>query len=100
MFNVDADADADDLISNDMIDTILSTLNNFKNIDTIVPELMIQNKDGLYDSLPCFDRSKNLYTGFECLNNSIAGWQISGIMCTKKNIFLKSYNQYHQFNPE
>ncbi|WP_163122642.1 glycosyltransferase family 2 protein [Acinetobacter portensis] len=92
--------DADDLISNDMIDTILSTLNNFKNIDTIVPEVMIQNKDGSYNPLPCFDCSINVYTGFECLKNSIAGWKISGLMCTKKNIFLKSYNQYHQFNPE
>jgi glycosyltransferase involved in cell wall biosynthesis len=90
--------DADDFISNDMVDNILSTLNNFNNLDTIVPEVMMQNKNGDYDPLPCFDRSTNIYTGFECLKNSIAGWKISGFMCTKKNIYLKSYNQYHQFN--
>ena len=90
--------DADDLISNDMVDTILSTLNYFNNIDTIVPELMIQKQDKSYDPLPCFDHSRNIYTGFECLKNTIGSWKISGIMCTKKEIYLKSYNQYHQFN--
>ena len=65
--------DADDLISYDMVHTILSTLNNFNNIDTIVPEVMMQNKNGDYDPLPCFDRSTNIYTGFDCLKNSIVG---------------------------
>ena len=89
--------DCDDSISNDMINNIINVIKNSK-VDTIVFDVMMQDKSGKYEALPCFDESRNIYNGFECLENSIGGWKISGLMCTKKNIFLKSYDLYHTLN--
>lgn len=91
--------DCDDAISKNMIENILKVIYTSESkIDTIIFDVLMQEENNKYKPLCYFDNKRNLFTGLECLENSIGGWKVSGLMCSKKDIFLKSYELYYNLN--
>lgn len=91
--------DCDDYLSNNTILEIQNLINEQnKNIDIIIYDLMIQDQKGVFTQFPFFDINRTQLKGSECLKYTFGDWQVSGIMCAKKEVFLKSYQTYFNFN--
>lgn len=90
--------DADDYITADFIEKINTDI-KLNSSDISLPDFQIQQKDGNYNLLHYPDDKKQ-FTGLECLKYSLGKWLVPGIMCAKKEIFIKSYELYKQYNPQ
>lgn len=90
--------DADDHITPDLIEKTEADI-NVNHSDISLPDFQIQQKDGSFNLLHYPD-NKEQFTGIECLRYTLGKWLVPGIMCVKKEIFIKSYELYKQYNPQ
>lgn len=88
--------DCDDIASEDYIATTESSLINDPDIS--LPKLQFQQKDNSFTDFVFFD-DRQQYSGLESLEYSLGRWKVHGVMCAKKELFLKSYNTYRLHNP-
>ena len=89
--------DCDDKISSNYIELTLEAINNFPNVDILMPNMKIESQNGYID-FPFYSLKKTL-TGDECLEHSLGEWRVHGVTCSKKELFLKSYSKYKEYNP-
>lgn len=89
--------DCDDKISSSYIELTLEAINNFPNVDILMPNMKIESQNGYID-FPFYSLKKTL-TGDECLEHSLGEWRVHGVTCSKKELFLKSYSKYKEYNP-
>ena len=88
--------DCDDLISSETIRNLDKEI-MLEEIDIYLPLFKIQKKDNSYQTL---DNSHlhNIISGKVALQNTLGKWLVPGVMCAKKEIFLKSYELYEEYN--
>lgn len=89
--------DCDDKISTDFIEEIYKIIEKYNDVDIILPDLKIQSKDGKYNDFSFYTNDIFLKPS-DCVINSIDGWKVHGCFVCRKNIFLKSYNEYYYYN--
>ncbi len=89
--------DADDHLSPDAIEATEKTLLN--NPDISLPQFKIEQGDGSYTLLQYPD-NKMLFSGIEALGYTLGKWEVPGVMCVRREIFLKSYELYQKYNPQ
>lgn len=87
--------DCDDIASIDYISATESSLTH--NPDISLPKLQFQQKDNSFTDFVFFD-DRPQYSGLESLEYSLGRWKVHGVMCAKKELFLKSYNTYRLYN--
>lgn len=90
--------DCDDRISENTIDTHINSIVKEKDVDIIMPDVFIEGDNGYKKFI--FYNQKVIYSGLECLENSLGKWKVHGWVCVKKSIFEKSYNEYKKYNSE
>lgn len=88
--------DCDDTLSSDAIENGLASLEQY-NADISMFNLIIIKQDGGESEFQLFSK-KDIYTGMECLYNSLGGWKVHGFMLCKKSIYLNCYKAYYQYN--
>lgn len=88
--------DCDDLLSKNTVELHLKTIDENNDIDILLPQAMIESAIG-YKKLPFYNDAKML-TGEECLQNSLGYWGVHGWACIKREIFIKSYSIYNEYN--
>lgn len=89
--------DCDDRISPDAIKLHYRTIAKYSP-DIIMPKMKIQQKDNSYRDFQFFD-DQICHDGLICLEQSLYHWKTHGCVCAKRDIFLKSYEIYRQYNP-
>lgn len=89
--------DCDDKISSNYIELTLEAISNFPGVDILMPDMEMELKNS-YINFPFYSLKKTL-TGNECLEHSLGGWRVHGVTCSKKELFLKSYFKYKEYNP-
>lgn len=89
--------DMDDLLSMDTIAKTKKSIRQYQ-CDISLPNFEIQQRDGLYKTLEYPD-NRISYSGLEALEYTLGKWQIPGVMCAKKEIFIQSYKLYKSYNP-
>lgn len=89
--------DMDDLLSMDTIAKTKESIRQYQ-CDISLPNFEIQQRDGLYKTLEYPDNRMS-YSGLEALEYTLGKWQVPGVMCAKKEIFIKSYELYKSYNP-
>lgn len=90
--------DCDDRISENTIDTHMNSILKEKDVDIIMPDVLIEGDNGYKKFI--FYNQKVIYSGLECLEHSLGKWGVHGWICAKKSIFEKSYNEYKKYNSE
>lgn len=91
--------DCDDRLSVDAIEEVYSKYKANVDVDIIIPNMLIQGESGEWDELKIYTDSLKL-DPMECVKNTLDGWLIHGCFTIKKEIFLKSYKDYSEFNPQ
>lgn len=89
--------DCDDMLSDDMVEAVYSQYESHVDADIFVPTMCIQNKNQDWSELIIYTNELSLIPE-ECVKNSLDGWKIHGCCTFKKEIFLKSYKDYEEFN--
>lgn len=89
--------DCDDKISDDLVNEIYKIHELHRDVDIILPELMIQSKDLSWEKLK-FYTEESILKSRDCVKYSLDGWHIHGCYAIRKEIFQRSYEQYRQFN--
>uniref|UniRef100_UPI002631E2CA glycosyltransferase family 2 protein n=1 Tax=Clostridium sp. TaxID=1506 RepID=UPI002631E2CA len=92
--------DCDDIISENAILELLAPFNN-KSIDAALFDLKVESisKNGQIKINNTYYFSENKYlTGKDCFINSLNGWKIHNLICTKKSIFLEANKIYRSYN--
>lgn len=89
--------DCDDSIAKNYVEKIISIIKSNSNVDMIIPNMKVQNADGTWHDFVFYTEDLILQNS-EAIKNTFAGWKIHGIMCIKREIFLKSYEVYYKFN--
>lgn len=89
--------DCDDKISDDLINEIYKTYELHRDVDIILPELMIQSENLSWQNLK-FYTDESILKSRDCVKYSLDGWQVHGCYAIKKEIFQRSYEQYREFN--
>lgn len=89
--------DCDDLLSNNLVEEIYNSQQDYKDADIFIPNLKYQSKDRKWNDFSFFNNDQFL-DPLESLINSLDGWGIHGCFAIKRNIFLKSYNDYKNYN--
>lgn len=89
--------DCDDSISPNYVEEMYNVYHKYENIDVLIPDLKIEYKDGWQEFL-IYSNSEKL-DPVECLKNSLGGWRVHGCLCVKKDIILKGYRAYDEYNP-
>lgn len=89
--------DCDDLLSNNLVEEIYNSHQYYKDADIFIPNLKYQSKDRKWNDFSFFNNDQFL-DPLESLINSLDGWRIHGCFAIKRNIFLKSYNDYKNYN--
>lgn len=88
--------DADDRYSQNMISQIEKAI--LENPDIILPDMQIEDGEGNFTAFTFFKDEVQL-NAKECLINSLGEWEVHGCICVKRDLFLKSYQLYQQYNP-
>lgn len=91
--------DCDDVISEDYISEFFRIVNNDNNVDIVIPNVKIQNEDMDFVDFVFYSDATYL-SSEDCLLNSLCGWKVHGWFICKKEIFIKSYQDYEKFNRE
>lgn len=91
--------DCDDSISDDYIECFYKTYLTHRDADIIFPNALIQNEDKSWNEFK-FYSDDIILKPIECVKNCLYGWKIHGWFCARKDIFLKSYEDYERFNPK
>ena len=89
--------DCDDILSNDMVDEVYKIYNENQDVDIIMPNMSIQKKNKEWYKFIFYTRDEVLSSS-DCLLASIDGWQVHGCFTVKKEIILKSYDDYLEYN--
>ena len=93
--------DCDDDISENAIIELLTPFYNNSDVDATLFDLKVEyiSKDGRKKLNDTVYFSDNKYlTGKDCFINSLNGWKIHNLICTKNSIFLKAYKIYERYN--
>lgn len=93
--------DCDDDISENAIIELLTPFYNHSDVDATLFDLKVEyiSKDGRTKLNDTTYFSDNKYlTGRDCFINSLNGWKIHNLICTKNSIFLKAYEIYECHN--
>lgn len=88
--------DCDDHLSNDAVEKALESISKY-NADISMFDLVMIDQNGSEIGFDFFEE-KDVYTGEECLYNSLGGWKTHGLTLCKKSIYLKSYHKYKEHN--
>lgn len=91
--------DCDDMLSTNMVQEFYKTYRENQDVDIVIPKLSNQNQDGSWKDFKFYSTDK-LLNPLDCIKNSLGKWEIHGCFSIKKNIILKSYNDYKKYNPE
>lgn len=91
--------DCDDLLSDNYINCFYETYHEYLDVDIIIPNACTQKKDGGWGEYEFYTDDKIL-NALDCLKNSFYIWKIHGWFAIKRNIILKSYDDYKVFNPD
>lgn len=89
--------DCDDMLLANMIEVLYSEYEIHNDSDIFIPTMCIQSKNQEWSELKIYTDDLNLDPS-ECVKNSLDGWKIHGCCTFKKEVFLKSYNDYEEFN--
>ena len=89
--------DCDDILSNDMVDEVYRIYNENQDVDMIIPNMFIQKKNKEWEEFVFYTKDKVLSSS-DCLLASIDGWQVHGCFTVKKEIILKSHDEYLEYN--
>lgn len=89
--------DCDDSFSGNMIDEIYKKNQEYPDVDIIMPEMLVENKNKIWNKF-CFYTSDNELDSVECIVNSLSGWRIHGCFAIRKKIIEKSYKDYEKYN--
>lgn len=89
--------DCDDKLSDNMVSEVYEIYNAYPDVDIIIPNALMQNKNGDWNEFPFYNREDHLKP-LECLENSLNGWKIHGWFAAKKTVFDKSYKDYKKYN--
>lgn len=88
--------DCDDKISNNYIDEIFNICKKSE-VDIILPNAKIEKNINVWMDF-LFYTKDNVLNPKDCILNSLNGWHVHGWFTCRKNIFLKSYNEYYKYN--
>lgn len=89
--------DCDDEVSNNLIEQISLLHSINKDIDIIIPDMLVQDKENNWTKLELYTEDQIL-NPMDCLKNSLGGWKVHGCFAIKKVIFSKSYDDYLFYN--
>lgn len=89
--------DCDDKMSNDMTSQFYKIHNTNYDLDILIPDMCIEDDKGNWKIFDFYTEDIVLYSN-DCLKNSLNGWKVHGCITIKKDIIVKSYNEYHNFN--
>ncbi|MDO3658223.1 glycosyltransferase family 2 protein [Acinetobacter genomosp. 15BJ] len=95
--------DCDDELSNDAINLAMELFDSKKDTDIVLFDLKYQSKIDLQtkkiNDFTYYTDSKEI-SGADALKNSLDKWGVHGLGIYRKDIMLKSYEQYEKFNKE
>lgn len=91
--------DCDDLLSNNMVQEFYKTYSKNQDADIIMPKMSIQIQDGSWKDFEFYSTDAFLKP-LDCVKNSLSDWRVHGCFSIKKDIILKSYNDYKKYNPK
>lgn len=91
--------DCDDKISTDAVYDIYRIYREHKNVDIIIPELHVENESGGFDKFKFYTDDVFL-NNLDCVNFSLNGWRVHGIITIRKKIVVLSYEYYDKYNPK
>ena len=89
--------DCDDILSNNMVEEVYRIYNENQDVDMIIPNMYIQKKNKEWDEFIFYTKDKFLSSS-DCLLASIDGWQVHGCFTVKREIILKSHDDYLEYN--
>lgn len=89
--------DCDDTLLANMVEVLYSQYEFHNDTDVFIPTMCIQSKNQEWSELKIYTNDLNLDPS-QCVKNSLDGWRIHGCCTFKKEVFLKSYNDYEKFN--
>jgi len=93
--------DCDDDISENAIVELLSPFCHNNNLDAALfnlkVESVLKNGQKKLNDVECFSDEKILI-GKDCFINSLNGWKIHSLICTKKTTFLEANKIYENYN--
>lgn len=89
--------DCDDKISNDYVDSIYESLKKNKDVDLIVPNVKIESKNNKWSNFKFYTNDDYLDSE-ECILNTMENWYVHGWFTGRKEVFLKSYEEYYSIN--
>ncbi|WP_445406882.1 glycosyltransferase family 2 protein [Acinetobacter seifertii] len=95
--------DCDDELSNDAISSAMQLFDSRKDVDIVLFDLKYQTKIDIQtkkiNNFKYYTDSKEI-SGTDALKNSLDKWGVHGLGIYRKDIMLKSYEQYEKFNKE
>lgn len=89
--------DCDDSISENYVESLNFLIKNNEEVDIIIPNMKVQKADGSWVDFIFYTDDLTI-NNREAIKNTFSGWKIHGVICMKKNIFLKSYEIYSKYN--
>lgn len=89
--------DSDDGFSEDMIDEIYKKHNEHPDLDIVIPDMSVENRNKFWNPLH-FYTSDNELDPIDCIVNSLNGWRVHGCFAIRKEIIEKSYKYYEEYN--
>lgn len=91
--------DCDDLLSTNMVEEFYKAYKKNQDVDIVLPEMSNQIQDGSWKNFN-FYSTDELLKPLDCVKNSLGGWKVHGCFSIKKDIILKSYDEYKKYNPK
>ena len=89
--------DCDDSFSENMIDEFYKKYQEYPDIDIVMPEMLVENKNKIWNKF-CFYTSDNKLDSVDCIINSLNGWRVHGCFAIRKVVISKSYIDYERYN--
>jgi glycosyltransferase involved in cell wall biosynthesis len=89
--------DCDDTLSEDYVEKFYEIVNEYNEVDIVIPDMKVQDKAGKWNTFKFFSDDKVL-NSYDCLMHTLDGWRIHGIMVIKKAVISQSYKDYLLLN--
>lgn len=89
--------DCDDKLSDNLVEEIYNIYEAFPNIDIVMPEMSIEDKNGIWRDFTFYTNSIN-FKPVDCIVHSLNGWYVHGCFAIKRDLILKSYKDYSKYN--
>lgn len=91
--------DCDDKLSTDLVEEIYEKNNEYSNVDIIIPNMRVQNKNGEWSDFIFYTKDLQLKP-LDCINNSLNGWYIHGCFGVRRSVIHRSYKDYEIYNKD